>query len=68
MLLKHDHEFHALDLRIEMKVYDHRNFFSATQKQQRERGLKSSERDSNSEACDAGAVSDQSAIVMLVDN
>lgn len=33
MLLKHDHEFHALDLRIEMKVYDPRNLFSATQKQ-----------------------------------
>ena len=33
MLLKHDQEFHALDLRIEMKVYDPRNFFSATQKQ-----------------------------------
>ena len=54
--------------RIEMKVYDPRNFFSATKKQQRERGLKSSERDSNSEVCDAGAVSHQSAIVMLVDN
>ena len=51
-----------------MKVYDPRNFFSATKKQQRERGLKSSERDSNSEVCDAGAVSHQSAIVMLVDN